>query len=831
MTSAPVQDRLETAPPAPRRAWGRERAALGVHLRFAAVTVATTWIAMWSWRGFSDVPAQFIGPLLLVALTVGATGALARWRRLPAPLVVFLQALLGLAVVCLHVGGRPYPGTAFWDGLARAVDDANTYAPPVPVTGTIDVTPLLLVSGLVALVLVDLCAATLHRAPLAGLPLLTVYSVPVSLLGGGLSWWIFVLTAAGFLFMLFLQEEEHLSRWGRSLDGSGAPVRRLSDSMRASALAVGAAATAAAVLVPLAVPTFDFSIFDTGPGGDRDGDIQITNPMADLRRDLVRGDDIDLITVRTDDPSPDHLRISVLNRFTDNEWSAGDRDVPTSNLAQGELPLLEGVEGSVATEVASYDYDVEIADELESRWLPTQAPINRIVADGDWRWDPSTMDFLASDEDLDTSGMSYDMTAVELAYDENRLLSLDANAEAVSDELTELPDDFSSVEVVDEGGTTSVATLARRVTTNSTSDFEAAVLLQQWFRRDGGFTYDDSPDTTRVGSDELASFLSVGEGGRTGYCEQYSAAMGVMARTLGIPARVAVGFLQPDGPEQTGEENTYVYSAHDLHAWVELYFPGAGWVLFDPTPPQRVSQSTLPDYTDAAIEPAPVPSVTQVPEETRPTATRPPEPPVPSTDQPDQQTADDDAAADGSGVPWGWLLTGLAVVVVLVLLVRLPRLLRGRQRARRLAAGPEAAWAELRATALDLGRRWPEGRSPRETAAVLTGWFGAPVAPDAAGTDERPPHGPGVAPEAEAALARIVAQVERSRYARHHDTEAGSYDDDVQTCATALTLGATPRARRRAAWLPVSAFQRHDSPGTTAAPDSSDERGRRVEHI
>ena len=67
--------------------------------------------------------------------------------------------------------------------------------------------------------------------------------------------------------------------------------------------------------------------------------------------------------------------------------------------------------------------------------------------------------------------------------------------------------------------------------------------------------------------------------------------MAVMARSLNIPARVAIGFLKPEpiGPD------TYVYSAHDLHAWPELYFPGAGWVRFEPTPPDRAT--TTPGYT------------------------------------------------------------------------------------------------------------------------------------------------------------------------------------------------------------------------------------------
>ena len=68
------------------------------------------------------------------------------------------------------------------------------------------------------MLLVDFLACTLRRVPLAGLPLLTIFSVPLSMLGTGPSWYVFALTAAGFLAMLFVHEDEQVSRWGRALE-------------------------------------------------------------------------------------------------------------------------------------------------------------------------------------------------------------------------------------------------------------------------------------------------------------------------------------------------------------------------------------------------------------------------------------------------------------------------------------------------------------------------------------------------------------------------------------------------------------------------------------
>ena len=791
----------------------RERGALGACLRIGFAAAATTWAAMLSWRGFTDLSVRFLLALVVIGAIVALTGALGRWRRLPGLVTFPVQVVLASIVTCVYVADAPYPNSAFWDALRSAVDAANTYASPVPATGAIDVQPLLIVGGVVAILLVDLLACTLRRVPLAGLPLLAVYSVPVSLLESGLSWWVFGATALGFLIMLFLQEQEHVGRWGRSLDPSSAPSHR-SEAVRVSALFVGAGAVALAVVAPLAVPTLSLSVFDFGAGSGGSDEIRIENPMVDLRRDLRRGEDSDLVTITTDDPSPDHLRISVLNRFSDNEFSSGDRDVPAANLADGALPALEGVGQLLLNEAKRYSYQVSIDDSFESLWLPTQAPISAIDAPGDWRFDESTMDFLSSKDDLSTAGLSYSMTALDYDFQESSL-SNTSSLGAVSDEVIDLPAGLSPI----------IGQTARSVTAGTLTKYAQAVALQQWFREDGNFTYslEDSP-SGRVGSDQLVDFLDQ-DTGRVGYCEQFAAAMAVMARTLDIPSRVAVGFLKPDRVE--GQDDTWVYSAHDLHAWPELYFPGAGWVLFDPTPSARVPDNELPAYTTRGSN-ITLPTVSQAPRETitpsgAPTNRDPSRPSV----APDQTSSQGSGADDGISIPWSRALGGLGLVGLLALLVLAPRSLRARQRTRRLAGGPESAWEELRATVVDLGLRWPDSRSPGEVEAIVVRRLGLP-----GDSDERPVHGPEVNPQATEALSRIVRQVERSRYARSSAGEPGALRDDVLTCCTALEAGAAPRARRRAIWLPRSVAQRRTVVEQAAAPQTeSDLAGGLVEHI
>jgi protein-glutamine gamma-glutamyltransferase len=79
--------------------------------------------------------------------------------------------------------------------------------------------------------------------------------------------------------------------------------------------------------------------------------------------------------------------------------------------------------------------------------------------------------------------------------------------------------------------------------------------------------------------DPLAHFLF---DTKAGFCEYFATAMTVMLRTQGIPAREVNGFLPGEYNDVGGD---YIVRASDAHSWVEAYFPGTGWLTFDPTPP------------------------------------------------------------------------------------------------------------------------------------------------------------------------------------------------------------------------------------------------------
>jgi transglutaminase-like putative cysteine protease len=782
----------------------------------SAVAATTTLISLLTWQGFTEEFGRTLGPLFVIAVVVAGTGAVGRWWRLPRAVLVLAQVLLVAMVVCAFVCGSPLPIGEAWDRLQVAMQDAvqsaNRFAPPVPGTEP-PVHPLLIAGGAACLLLVDILACTLRRVPLAGLPLLTIYSVPVSMTGDSPHWVLYTATAIGFLAMIFLSESEQVARWGPILaeDHGHSEPKPLSVSSwpRTGARAIGGVATALSVVVPILIPTFSVHLFDFGPGTGGDDDISIENPTVDLKRDLVRGEDRTLVTLTTDDPDPSYLRIALLNRFSENEWSPGDREVPSSQTTDGSMPGLVGVSSQLTRH--KFDYQLEAAREFRSAWLPTTQMVSRVDAPGDWRYDVSTMDFLASNDDLDTSQLNWSLEGVKFDYDVNRLAEAPPVGALVSRDFTDLPSGLDPI----------VKQLATQVTNEESTRYEKAVALQQWFRDPdkGGFEYSTDVDLG-TGGDDLARFLSPGDGGRVGYCEQFAAAMAVMAREIGIPSRVAVGFLEPERLD----DDTWVYSSHDLHAWPELFFSGSGWVRFEPTPSTRASG--VPDYTtqEVTIGPTDDPTASSTAGEEVP-SNRPNE--ALPEETPDEQAA---GQGDGGHFPWLWVIGGVVLVLVLALAAFGPRAVRRRRRDQRGLLGPEEAWEELRDTALDLRLPWPKYRSPWQTREALVQLFGAPRDEF---TAERPRRGPDTNPDAVFALDRIVHSLERLRYARDDGTEAGTWRAEMQTCVEALYGGAPKRARRIADWWPRSVFNRRvdvrrpldQGPGEAATA------GRVVDHV
>ncbi|MGP7961368.1 transglutaminase TgpA family protein [Sanguibacter sp. A247] len=201
--------------------------------------------------------------------------------------------------------------------------------------------------------------------------------------------------------------------------------------------------------------------------------------------------------------------------------------------------------------------------------------------------------------------------------------------------------------VAETPGADELAAMATTIVGEAATDYDRAVALQDFLRTDPRFRY-----TLEVPSqssrDAVLDFLADGRG----YCVQFATAMVSMARSLGMPARLAVGYL----PGRS-ESDRYVVRGRDAHAWPEIYFVGAGWVRFEPTP--GTQSGIAPAYTQP--EPAQTDAPTTEPTAATPTLTRSPtvRPTGPTA------TAQVPGSVDDGGVS-PWMLGGIATLALLV---------------------------------------------------------------------------------------------------------------------------------------------------------------------
>jgi len=723
--------------------------------------------------------------LTAALLTAGPLAAALVLRRLgaAAPVVLLGQLLLtAVWTTWLYfpetaLGGVvPTGGTvpALLRLLEDGVETANAYAPPAPATEGLVF--MIALAVLVGYLLVDWLGLGLGHVPLTGLPLLAIYTVPVALAPDGVPAMAFLPGAAAFLLLMGYDERERLGHWGRQISSiTGVRTeheqRRLNTgAMNASATRVGVAALGSAAVLPLFVPVLPPGALGFGPGsGDGPGQVQVANPIVDLRRDLVQRSHDLAMEIRTTSNDVSYFRLAALDEFDGEQWRFSDRNVDSKFDLRSGLTTPPGLSARVATR--SDTYTVRVSPFFDSDWLPAPYAPSAVEIGGEWRYDPKTLDIVTANDDVDASGRSYTVTSMQTLPTFTQLDTAGSAPTSISGRFTELPDSLP----------VQVREIAERVTQKGGSRFQRAVLLQDWFRFRGGFRYSLAVPEGHSGGDIL-SFLN----NRVGYCEQYAAAMALMARELGIPARVAVGFLNAspvqdsfDAPSQTGTKTRdYVYTFADMHAWPELYFEGVGWVRFEPTPSARVGAAAPPyttgdtteqDLSSPALPPVPLPNDSG--------RAAPPrlDPGLPSGGP---------AVQDDSTSPWWWVAGALVLVALLT-----PAVTRVVVRRRRLSAvgGPtqraEAVWSELRDSMRDLGYDWTVD-TPRRTAARVLPLLRRQEA-------------------AESALRRLALTVERARFAKVPG-DGTTLEHDLRLVVDAVRMRESRWDRLRSVLMPRS---------------------------
>ncbi|WP_371529662.1 DUF3488 and transglutaminase-like domain-containing protein [Streptomyces sp. NBC_01283] len=762
--------------------------------RLALCATAATLMASGALLPLVDPATWFVQAAILLALQSGV-GALTRRVPLARPVTVAVQALVTLLLLTLvfareqAIGGvLPGPDVFREFGLLLQAggNDVGQYAIPAPLSDGIR---LMLVGGVLVIGLaVDALAVTFRTAAPAGLPLLALYSVAAGLSGNGAGWLWFLLAAAGYLLLLLAEGRDRLSQWGRVFGGAARAPGRISGGLETDSGAIapvrtgrriGAVALGIALVVPLALPALDGGLLDGsggagGSGSGGGGTISAVNPLVALQDSLNEPDDREVISYKTNAKQTDnlYLRIVSLDQFDGTTWKTTVRsieDVP---------PRLEDPPGLYPdVRRSEIQTNISAADKYAQNWLPMPYPASEVKISGRWRYEPVGR-ALVGDRGQTTSGAQYEVKSLIVEPTAEQLANAAEPPKQIAEEFTKVPDTLPSV----------VATEARRITKGTANDYEKAVKLQDWFASEGGFTYNTQ---VRAGSGPaaIARFLEQKEG----FCVHFSFAMASMARTLGIPARVAVGFTpgaaQGDGSMSVG--------LRDAHAWPELYFEGVGWTRFEPTP----NRGTVPDYTrpdtpsDGASDPAaPEASSSAAPsDEPSASASCP-------TDQQKQGGCASTAPAiaggsGGDGPPIGMIVAVALGALVVLGLPLLPMLWRKRIRAVRLgstgrtdadaASRTLAAWLEVTDTAWDHGIAPDESQTPRKAAARIVRVGQLTAAP------------------AEA-VHRLAAAVEQVLYAPRPQQVAG-LGDDVRRVSDGLGATASRPARLRATLAPRSA--------------------------
>jgi transglutaminase-like putative cysteine protease len=591
---------------------------------------------------------------------------------------------------------------------------------------------LVLAAAFGALVVVlDMVLRREHGLTVAGVLLLAVFVTPGLITGTAPSVWLFV--PAAVLWLVLLR--------GRTAVSSAAGTVR-----HGPAVALGMGGLVAALLFPTISPDIGSVAASWGKPPPQVFGRGI-NPMVELGTNLRRNSPVTVMSYTTTLDDAPYLKVATLPDFTGETWK------PAENFNDGRFEGRLAISDDVDAERRSTRIAIT---QLRSELLPVPYPAVDIRGlDGGYRVERTGLTVSADSGDV--RNQTYVVQSLDVQPTAQQLRASPSRV---------TPDLRRYVEL--EAAPPIIARTAREVTRDASTNYDRALALQSWFRS-GEFEYSETApvaeDYDGNGLDVIAEFLQR----KAGYCVHFSSAMAVMARSLDIPARIAVGYAPGDPQGLENGRRLYTVQSSDLHAWTELYFAGIGWVKFDPTP--GVGESTAfvePSTTNTGDTPA-----EQAPEDA-------PEESNQGTRAEDEAVDSIDPAEQTSTAP----RSVAAVLVVLVGIVVAPivvRRLRREWRLSRSAHTPDPAWREVQDTARDLGLVVSESGTPRAFAQQLAGR-------------------PGVDQDA---VSRLLDVVERSRYAAS-SVPSGRAAEDARAVISTLVAGAPRRTRLRALLLPRS---------------------------
>ena len=452
-----------------------------------------------------------------------------------------------------------------------------------------------------------------------------------------------------------------------------------------AAVACALFATTGAVAVAPQLPgAGDKALLDTR---NRDGDVtEIVSPLVDIRSRLVNRGNVELFTVATE--RPDYLALTALARFDGTRWT----------------PLAEDARVADGTLGAPTPNAELVLQQITVKKLGGQlAPAQRTASSASW----TGRTLLYADE----AGALFVDGGLQPGY---QYQVTSAGGQATDTELRGTSVDRAPNSIyydLPAGVPQEIFDIAQAVTAQATTPFDKALALQTWFRTQ--FKYSTTVQRGH-NDDAMLNFLSI----KKGYCEQFSATFATMARAIGLPARVMVGFTQG----QLRADGLYHVAGRHAHAWDEVWFDGYGWQLFDPTPgrgsPSAEAHTGVPASQQEGngtpggntSDNVPTPSFTPPSiARDRPANEGPTGPTTP-------RNAVVSSSSDGSS-PGGWIIAAILLAIV-AWVIAMPRVLNrwSRLRARDPIDRVTSAWAATVRSLTMAGAPRVAGATPMEYA-------------------------------------------------------------------------------------------------------------------
>ena len=568
------------------------------------------------------------------------------------------------------------------------------------------------------------------------------------------------------------------------------------------------------------------------PGGASAPEVSLT-----LNQDLVRGSSAPVLQYSgLESGTSVRLTLAVIADLGGDTWTPLDDarrdaavDEPQPGTGAGAGALTPGgalhAAGAGAADMEKGLPVVEVrVTGMRSHWLPVLQSTLTVddgqgVDLGDWSWVSGTSTALSGGSEV-TAGARYRVRGWSAVADAQGHPQTPVGIPASTPDAGTL-DPYLELPASTPGVISDTARAVVDAAGAGSDPAARAAALAAWFHGNG-FVYDERVPGSFDGAagsappvQVVASFLNE----RTGYCVHYSAAFTLMARSLGLPTRIAVGYASTSTAASAGDWVTV--GGSQLHAWPEVWIDG-GWLAFEPTPGGIGGQvGAVQAPTTPAAPPTATPSAQA-------------EPTAPAEEQGTGAPAPAPTARPGAAAPalpadragGGGAIPDLripALVLLVLLLAALPGLVRALRRSRRRAAvrrGPrpgEAAWRELVATAVDLDllrrgtrlrARTPEALA-EHLAYELGGGSGAGTtgAGGRAGTGaDGPGPGGGPDPDALAALTRLAGDVVAERYgtAPADSGRRRRIEDDLGLVTAVMSATAPPGRRLLARIVPRS---------------------------